>query len=152
VEQWLTFSLWIEIRENDFDDPEPIERQYLPNLPFLEWHTRAACQGWPERLFFGAEDPEVRPPITMNEVKQARKVCDSCPVFTQCLTHALTKREEFGIWAGTTGRTRKRIWLLVDSGEETMDQVLENYRLGHKTQYEKMTVKPLAPVFPLRGE
>jgi WhiB family redox-sensing transcriptional regulator len=132
--QWVEVTLWIETHEADVTDPE-----LLPTFPFLEWHRKAACLGWPERLFFGAEDPEVRPPITMNEIKQARRVCNTCPVYDNCLVHALTKREEFGIWAGTTGRTRKRIWNLVDTGQQTLDQVLENYRSGRRTQYEKMT-------------
>lgn len=39
----------------------------------------------------------------------ARKVCAECPVRTACLATALARREQWGIWAGTTGKQRREV-------------------------------------------
>jgi WhiB family redox-sensing transcriptional regulator len=65
------------------------------------WRSKAACRGMDGDLFF----PEGGPPSDL--VKLA---CDSCPVKADCLEEAIETRELRGIWAGTTGRERQRIW------------------------------------------
>jgi WhiB family transcriptional regulator, redox-sensing transcriptional regulator len=39
--------------------------------------------------------------------KDARGLCHTCPVRTECLAHALDHHIEFGIWGGTTERQRR---------------------------------------------
>jgi WhiB family redox-sensing transcriptional regulator len=36
----------------------------------------------------------------------ALAVCHTCPVEQECLTHALTYRERFGVWGGMTADER----------------------------------------------
>lgn len=36
-------------------------------------------------------------------------VCEQCSVRVQCLDHALTHREEHGVWGGQTEADRRRI-------------------------------------------
>jgi WhiB family redox-sensing transcriptional regulator len=38
---------------------------------------------------------------------QAKTICFSCPVRTECLAYALEHRIEHGIWGGTTERERR---------------------------------------------
>ena len=40
---------------------------------------------------------------------EARELCSSCPVTTECLTAALDQDEMVGIWGGKTPLERKRI-------------------------------------------
>ena len=42
-------------------------------------------------------------------VEKARKVCDSCPVQSECLEYALRNRIDHGVWGGTSERQRRRI-------------------------------------------
>lgn len=40
---------------------------------------------------------------------QARRLCQVCPVFEQCATHALSQGETYGVWAGLSSKQRKRL-------------------------------------------
>lgn len=39
----------------------------------------------------------------------AKRVCDGCPVRSECLNYALSSRMEYGIWGGTTPSERAEI-------------------------------------------
>lgn len=39
----------------------------------------------------------------------ARRLCNGCPVISQCLSYALANDEQFGVWGGMTTRDRKRL-------------------------------------------
>jgi WhiB family redox-sensing transcriptional regulator len=101
-----------------------------------EWQQYAACFDEGYESFFGA-DTEVRPALTIRQVKSAQEICAVCPVFTNCLEQALYNNEEYGIWAGTTGRTRRRIQKMVSEGETTHAKVIEDYLNGKKAPYER---------------
>jgi WhiB family transcriptional regulator, redox-sensing transcriptional regulator len=61
------------------------------------WRVSANCRnGDPERLF-----------VTGAKQRDARSICRGCPVLTQCLSHALDERIEFGVWGGMTERDRR---------------------------------------------
>lgn len=40
----------------------------------------------------------------------AKQACKGCPVRDMCADYAITYREEFGIWGGTTFFERKKLW------------------------------------------
>jgi WhiB family redox-sensing transcriptional regulator len=40
------------------------------------------------------------------DTTEAKRVCSTCPVRTECFNHALDNVERFGIWGGTTDRQR----------------------------------------------
>ena len=120
-------------------------------LPFPEWHQQAACVGKPVEMFFGAEDTTERPALTMSDVNRAKAVCATCPVFAQCLAKALgagrnAPREEYGIWAGTSGRTRRRIWEMVEREEVTLEQVIDDICAGVTERYERKQSITVSPV------
>lgn len=81
-------------------------RRYAPNNLPRRWHwvDDAACSGM--------EDAETFFPVGTNgvparsEIEYAKSFCDLCPVRSDCLTHALTAREEYGIWGGLDERER----------------------------------------------
>lgn len=42
---------------------------------------------------------------------QAKRLCQGCPVKTECLTEALDNRIEWGVWGGLTERERRAVLL-----------------------------------------
>ena len=135
----------------DFHDPKPVRR-----LPFPDWHQEAACVGREESVFFGARDTSMRPALSMSDVNRAKAICASCPVFDSCLEQALGvkgPREEYGIWAGTSGRTRKRIWELVENQKVTMNQVIKDIMDGFGAKYEsKIALTPVSAPMAIRQQ
>lgn len=76
-----------------------------------QWRDRAACH--PDRRPEGmsrADWTAVFFPPLGGSVAQALAVCGSCPVRADCATYAENHRSgtRDGIWAGTTGRQRRR--------------------------------------------
>ncbi|MBA0125004.1 WhiB family transcriptional regulator [Haloechinothrix sp. YIM 98757] len=70
-----------------------------------DWRQRAACRD---------SDPEVFFPITEDvpdsaRVAQAKAICASCPVQSECLDFALDNRLDHGVFGGMTAGERRRI-------------------------------------------
>ncbi|MBA0053488.1 WhiB family transcriptional regulator [Streptomyces sp. AJS327] len=66
----------------------------------------AACQGVPTAAFFPAGAGGVPASI---DAEYAKRVCAGCPVKSQCLTHALTFREDYGVWGGLDEHERAEL-------------------------------------------
>jgi WhiB family transcriptional regulator, redox-sensing transcriptional regulator len=63
------------------------------------WRASARCRtGDAEGLF-----------VTGARQREARSLCQGCPVRTECLAHALDHRVEFGVWGGMTERQRRAL-------------------------------------------
>jgi hypothetical protein len=63
------------------------------------------CRQAPDLYF-----PEVGDGMAASIAKMAKQACGSCEVVKECKMYALTHREEYGIWGGTTPNDRKVIW------------------------------------------
>lgn len=86
------------------------------------WHRDAKCLGTiDDTIFFGELKPESNGPTG---IKAAKAFCNNCPVFTECLRHALTNREAWGIWASTTIKERQLIFDGLDSGLFTLEEII----------------------------
>jgi len=91
-------------------------------MPWVEeWPSQGACRGEdPDALFVqGAAQ------------QQAKQVCLSCPVRSECLAHALDTRTEFGVWGGTTERERRQL-LREHPQVESWRRLLEGARSAHE--------------------
>ena len=68
----------------------------------MEWKSQAACDGH-TGLFFAAfaERPDVRE----HRERQARELCQQCPVLEACRTWA-RERREYGFWGGESEEER----------------------------------------------
>ncbi len=77
----------------------------LPGRP--AWMARAACAGMHPETFHphGGRGR----PLDLDVINAALAICARCPVRTECLEHAITHREDHGIWGGMTARQRLRI-------------------------------------------
>ena len=66
------------------------------------WQRQAACRGMgPDAMY-----PQGRGDAW--STKASLEVCKGCPVAVECRAYALAHRDVWGVWGGTTGRSRKR--------------------------------------------
>ncbi|GMA36494.1 WhiB family transcriptional regulator [Demequina litorisediminis] len=64
---------------------------------------------WQERALCAQTDPEAFFPEKGGSTREAKKVCASCDVRSECLEYALAHDERFGIWGGLSERERRRL-------------------------------------------
>jgi WhiB family transcriptional regulator, redox-sensing transcriptional regulator len=65
--------------------------------------------GWQERALCAQTDPEAFFPEKGGSTREAKRVCGSCEVRSECLGYALEHDERFGIWGGLSERERRRL-------------------------------------------
>lgn len=107
--------------------PPVIEEVPVRRFPHPEWHERANCRLLEQKLFFGDGDG-VRPALRRSVLARARAHCTPCATRYDCLLHALTQPEKYGIWGGTSGNDRKKLQARVRRGELVADLVSEILR------------------------
>lgn len=85
------------------------------------WYAYAACQSERVRLFFAptSELPSER----LVRERTAKAVCAGCPVRTECLEHALRRREQYGIWGGLNSSERAEARRLARGAEPAARRV-----------------------------
>ena len=66
----------------------------------LAWQSDALC---------AQTDPEAFFPEKGGSTRDAKKICASCEVKSQCLEYALENDERFGIWGGLSERERRKL-------------------------------------------
>lgn len=71
------------------------------------WYLLGSCRQESPEHFFGSEN-ESRDTRLRRE-RQAKQICQSCPVLLRCRAHALNTREKYGIWGATTPIERQRL-------------------------------------------
>lgn len=122
--EWKTLDSFLEDthRDDSLADTDRYVSFSLSDL-YPAWQEDAHCAGTGHDMYFGNETEQ--PTMSIKQVRNAAKLCDVCPVFEECLRHALTWREEYGVWAGTSGRTRRRLFALIDRGEASVDELVE---------------------------
>ena len=64
---------------------------------------------WQERSLCAQTDPEAFFPEKGGSTREAKKVCLTCEVRTDCLESALMNDERFGIWGGLSERERRKL-------------------------------------------
>jgi len=66
----------------------------------LAWQADSLC---------AQTDPEAFFPEKGGSTRDAKKICSSCEVKSQCLEYALGNDERFGIWGGLSERERRKL-------------------------------------------
>lgn len=69
---------------------------------------------WFEEASCAESDPEAWFPEKGCSTREAKRICDGCPVRDECLAYALARREKFGIWGGLSERERRVLLRLAD--------------------------------------
>lgn len=72
-----------------------------------EWQQQGACRSVDTDIFF---PPSTFEPKDVREAReqQAKDVCASCIVLTECREWSLAIREPHGVWGGLTEAERRR--------------------------------------------
>lgn len=78
-----------------------------PNIQLISGDTVELS--WQERSLCAQTDPEAFFPEKGGSTREAKRVCMSCDVRSECLDYALAHDERFGIWGGLSERERRRI-------------------------------------------
>ncbi len=70
-----------------------------------DWRRVSACRDTDPDLFFpvGTTGPAVE------QIENAKAVCDSCEAQTECLEYALATNQDSGIWGGTSEEERRKL-------------------------------------------
>lgn len=76
-----------------------------PSLPLSveapqDWRAAAACREVEVEVFFAIDEASQR---------EAVAICETCPVRSACLEHAVVNREQYGVWGGLREQDRKRL-------------------------------------------
>lgn len=124
-----TLDAWraVSVPPDPFDGDEDDED--LPSLPPARsgWHREAACRGllatptWSAAFFPSDADSD-------NHGAAAKAVCATCPVWTECLTEAVERRERCGIWGGAGGAQLRELSRARRRGADAWHQALEEHR------------------------
>ncbi len=92
------------VPEDWFIDPiqlgVPGVRKVVEDDNPLSWQTDSLC---------AQTDPEAFFPEKGGSTRDAKRICTSCEVRTQCLEYALENDERFGIWGGLSERERRKL-------------------------------------------
>ena len=64
---------------------------------------------WQERALCAQTDPEAFFPEKGGSTREAKRICTTCEVRSECLEYALEHDERFGIWGGLSERERRRL-------------------------------------------
>ncbi|MBT2453321.1 MULTISPECIES: WhiB family transcriptional regulator [unclassified Streptomyces] len=75
--------------------PRPNDHLTLPRAH--HWSDDAACAGVETATFFPVGKGGVPASV---DASYAKEFCVRCPVRSECLGHALTFREDYGVWGG----------------------------------------------------
>ena len=72
-----------------------------------DWQIHAACRGMDVETFYHPAGERWH--RRSQRIAQAKAVCRTCPVITECATWALTTREPYGVWGGLSEEERAAI-------------------------------------------
>lgn len=72
------------------------------------WQLRAACRG-PQSIVFFPPSYVERKDERMRREREAKAICRSCGVLSDCLDYALRIKEPHGIWGGLNESERKQV-------------------------------------------
>lgn len=80
----------------------------------LQWSPGAAGPllhddpRWQDHALCAETDPDAFFPEKGGSTREAKRVCRSCLVRSECLEYALENDERFGVWGGMSERERRR--------------------------------------------
>jgi len=89
-----------------------VTMQYIAD----SWQRFAACKGPHADLFYPPNTVERREERARREA-DAKSICAECPVIEECLEHALSIGETYGIWGGKSEVERR---VLLDQRNKRM--------------------------------
>jgi WhiB family redox-sensing transcriptional regulator len=71
----------------------------------MDWRHRSACRDENPELFF----PVGNTGPALQQIEEAKKVCQRCSVINECLKWALESGQEAGVWGGLSEDERRAL-------------------------------------------
>jgi WhiB family redox-sensing transcriptional regulator len=96
-----------------------------PAAPSDAWMQHGLCRQVDAQIFF----PEGRGGSIVVQTRQAKQVCNRCPVRLLCLDWAVETRQHFGVWGGLSEEERGDLWRRPrrKAGElSALEEILQN--------------------------
>ncbi len=84
-------------------------QELVEAMPELEDEGEGGLLSWQERALCAQTDPEAFFPEKGGSTREAKRVCLTCDVRSECLEYALANDERFGIWGGLSERERRKL-------------------------------------------
>jgi WhiB family redox-sensing transcriptional regulator len=85
------------------------EEEHMHELLIADPSDELGILSWQERALCAQTDPEAFFPEKGGSTREAKKVCQTCDVRSECLEYALRHDERFGIWGGLRERERRKL-------------------------------------------
>lgn len=82
---------------------EVAKKYNLLQSAIIKLQGEVPCTKYPE-VFFPEDEPLAEAAHEMENI--AVRLCKQCPVKKLCMDYAITAREPYGIWGGTTASDR----------------------------------------------
>lgn len=79
---------------------------------------------WQEQGLCAQTDPELFFPDKGGSTRDAKRVCQACPIRSQCLEYAFAHDERWGIWGGTSPRERRKLKKRADVMAESVERLV----------------------------
>ncbi len=79
----------------------------MPTQETYEWQYRGACADADPATFYPPEDE--RGIRRRRREAVAKEFCATCPVVAECLNHALSAGEPYGVWGGLNPAEREKL-------------------------------------------
>ena len=86
------------IRHDDPVDVTVLVAVLDPRIAENDWRRQAACQDTYADLWF---------PEQGDSIREAKEICEFCPVKAPCGQYALANDVGFGVWGGMSAKERK---------------------------------------------
>lgn len=94
-----------DVPENWFVDPVDLG---VPGVRRVDQEDDGAL-AWQAEALCAQTDPEAFFPEKGGSTRDAKRICASCDVRSECLEYALNNDERFGIWGGLSERERRKL-------------------------------------------
>ena len=107
-------------------EQKPIEPIFGPRIPQYSTQVSDASLSWQESALCAHTNPEAFFPEKGGSIREAKLVCQQCPVKAACLEYALAHNERFGLWGGLSERERRG---LTNRRAEKSQRSLKNWGL-----------------------
>lgn len=78
------------------------------------------------------QDPELWWSMDREEIQDAKRWCQTCPLQKACAAYALAAREEFGVWGGLDANDRAVINRRIDNEKKRKDERARRARLRER--------------------
>jgi len=85
-----------------------------------DWQSLSSCRGEDPAIFFHSENERLSSKDA--RIKVAKSICASCSVQPQCLAHALSVPEHYGIWGGLSQDERRGAYKHLNTPKNVFDK------------------------------